>query len=109
MASFDVESLFTNVPTTEIIDLIIEMIPADGLTTNGYIRGFEVTRPELKDLLIMCTQKSHFQFNGVFYEQKDGVAIGLPLGPLFANVFMSNFERKHIKELKERELRKWLR
>ena len=35
-----------------------------------------------------------FQFNGVLYEQTDGVAIESPLGPLLANVFMSSLEEK---------------
>ena len=38
-----------------------------------------------------------------------GVAIGSPLGPLFANVFMSDFERKHMSSLKERGVKLWLR
>lgn len=33
-----------------------------------------------------------FQFNGALYEQTDGVAMGSPLGPLLANVFMSSIE-----------------
>ena len=34
------------------------------------------------------------QFNGALYEQTDGVAIGSPLGPLLANMFMSSLEEK---------------
>ena len=35
--------------------------------------------------------------------------MGSPLGPLFANVFMSDFERKHMSKLKERGVKLWLR
>jgi hypothetical protein len=52
---------------------------------------------------------SHFQFNGDFYDQVDGVAMGSPLGPLFANVFMSNFETKHVQEMKRLGLKRWKR
>ena len=31
-------------------------------------------------------------FNGELYEQTDGVAMGSPLGPLLANVFMCHIE-----------------
>ena len=31
-------------------------------------------------------------FDGKFYEQCDGVAMGSPLGPTLANVFMCHFE-----------------
>ena len=33
-----------------------------------------------------------FIFDGKFYEQCDGVAMGSPLGPTLANVFMCHFE-----------------
>ena len=35
---------------------------------------------------------SFFIFDGKFYEQCDGVAMGSPLGPTLANVFMCHFE-----------------
>ena len=50
------------------------------------------------DLLSVPTKGQLFQFNGALYEQTDGVAMGSPLGPLLANVFMS-----HIEETLERE------
>ena len=53
---------------------------------------------DLVDLLSVVTKGQLFQFNGALYEQTDGVAMGSPLGPLLANVFMS-----HIEENLERE------
>jgi hypothetical protein len=35
--------------------------------------------------------------------------MGSTLGPLFANVFMSDFERKHINKLKELGVNIWCR
>ena len=61
----------------------------------------DMSREELRYLLIVCTQESHFQFDGKYYDQIDGVAMGSPLGPLFANAFMSNFENKHMEKLHE--------
>ena len=46
------------------------------------------------------TQESHFQFNNDFFDQVDGVSMGSPLGPLFANIFMADFEEKHMENLK---------
>jgi hypothetical protein len=34
---------------------------------------------------------------------------GSPLGPLFANLFMSHFEGKHMKRMKELGLKTWMR
>ena len=40
------------------------------------------------------TTNQLFQFNGQLYQQTDGVAMGSPLGPLMANVFMYHLEEK---------------
>ena len=40
----------------------------------------------------MASTDQLFQFDGQLYEQREGVAMGSPLGPLLANVFMCNLE-----------------
>jgi len=105
MVSFDVESLFTNIPTTETINIIL-----DRAFPNSETLKFEgMKRETLKKLLIICTQESHFQFNGRCYEQIDGVAMGSPLGPLFANIFMDHFEQKHMEALTNLGVTNWMR
>ena len=44
------------------------------------------------DLLEGATKDQLFLFNGQLYEQTEGVAMGSPLGPLLANVFMCSIE-----------------
>ena len=96
MLSFDVESLFTNIPTLETIEIILGKI----YTKNKkYFHG--LTKEELEKLLKVCTQESHFQFNEQYYDQIDGVSLGSPLGPLFSNIYMTDFEKKYMKNLKE--------
>ena len=102
--SFDVVSLFTNIPVNETIDLILKLCYTDN---NKKFHGFSET--ELKKLLITCTQKSHFQFNNEYYEQVDGVSMGSPLGPFFANIFMSHLESLHISKLKALGVISWHR
>ncbi|KAK3737079.1 hypothetical protein QZH41_013885, partial [Actinostola sp. cb2023] len=46
----------------------------------------------LRDVSPMITKDQLFQFDGLLYEQFDGVAMGSPLGPLLANVFMCSIE-----------------
>ena len=41
----------------------------------------------------MTVKNCHFLFDGKLYHQKDGVAMGSPLGPLFGNIFLSFHER----------------
>ena len=51
-------------------------------------------KEELTQLLEVATSNQLFQFNVQLYEQTDGVAMGSPLGPLMANVFMCHLEDK---------------
>ncbi|CAF0863808.1 unnamed protein product [Brachionus calyciflorus] len=104
LASYDVQSLFTNIPTIETIEIILNDVFKDGIE-----KFHNFNRKQLKKLLIVCTQESHFQFNGEFYDQIDGVAMGSPLGPLFANIFMKHFEEKNMKKLEKLGLIKYFR
>ena len=40
------------------------------------------------NLLNLATKESLFTFKNKFYIQRDGVAMGSPLGPIFANIFL---------------------
>ena len=94
MASFDVSSLFTNVPVKETINIIL-----DRCFENKESKFHGLSRRQLKELLELCVQKCIFKFNGEYYEQIDGVSMGNPLGPLFANMFMAELEKTHMKKL----------
>ena len=89
MCSFDVKSLFTNVPLDETIQICLDKL---------YSQPKPPTLPRavLKKLLEFATKKSHFLFDGKYYDQIDGVAMGSPLGPVLANIFMGNFEEKWV-------------
>ena len=95
MASLDVESLFTNVPVDDTIDIILQ---------NVYNHN-EITPPPiplsiLKELLMICTTQTPFMTpDGVLRIQKDGVSMGSPLGPTFANFYMCNLENNIIPKL----------
>jgi len=45
---------------------------------------------------LFATKKSHFVFDGQYYNQIDGVAMGSPLAPVLANIFMWDFEEKWV-------------
>ena len=91
MVSFDVVSLFTNVPLDECIDLAVDTILESKLT--------KFSRENLKRLFTFCTSQTHFLFDGVYYDQIDGVCMGSPLGPVLANLFMSIREKEWIEGL----------
>ena len=83
MASFDVISLFTNIPANETIDIICNFLFSICQFFNG------LDRSEFQKLLSLSVKNCHFIFNGRLYQQMDSVTMGSPLGPLFANEFMS--------------------
>ena len=87
MASFDVTSLFTNIPLDKTIDIISNCVFANAVRFHG------LTRCEFRKLLCFAVKNCHFLFNGVLYQQIDGIAMGSPLGPLFANIFLSFHEK----------------
>ena len=47
-----------------------------------------------RNLLNIATKETFFMFNNKYYKQLDGVAMGSPLGPALANIFMCSFESK---------------
>ena len=92
LVSYDVSSLFTNVPLDETIAILAEKAFRDNWFNSTH--NLNISKEDLIDLLNVSTKGQLFQFNGALYEQIDGVAMGSPLGPLLANVFMSSLEEK---------------
>jgi len=86
LVSFDVTSLFTSVPLQHTIDIILRKIYDEKLVQTN------IPRKEMNDLLLLCTRNVHFTFEGKCYQQLDGVAMGSPLGPVIAGIFMVELE-----------------
>jgi hypothetical protein len=87
MVSFDVESLFTNIPLEETCNIILELLFPNN---DSFVHGF--SKKQFTELLNLATSNSYFLFNKELYHQIDGVAMGSPLGPTLANIFMCNLE-----------------
>ena len=88
LLSLDVESLFTNVPLGDVTGFLRRKLIdnsnlnlPDGLTIDILIK-----------LIELCCASTIFSFNGSFYQQKFGVAMGSPLACILANIFMEYFE-----------------
>ena len=92
LISSNVTSLFTNIPLQETVDIAINFILDDNPNLN-------ITKKELKkNLFLFATSKNHFIFNSKFYNQIDGVAVGSPLAPALANIFMGFYEYEWLNE-----------
>ena len=59
-----------------------------------------MSRAQLKKLFYFATSESHFLYKGQYYDQIDGVAMGSPLGPVLANLFMGYKEKIWLKRYK---------
>ena len=85
MGNLDVDSLFTNIPLEETIDICTNTL----FENTEKLEGF--SKKEFKELLSLAAKESYFIFNGQIYKQVDGVPMGSPLGPTLANAFLVHF------------------
>ena len=93
MVSFDVESLFTNIPLEETVEICLNLIYADKPNNFKY-NNF--SREDFKILLNLAIKETYFLCNSKLYKQIDGVAMGNPLAPVLANLFLSFHENKWV-------------
>lgn len=79
MVSYDIVSLYTKIPVDEAIEVIRRL-----------------TDSETRNLVEVSLRSTYFSFQEDIYEQTNGVAMGSPLSPIIANIYMENFEEKAI-------------
>ena len=89
LVSFDVKSLFTRVPVDEALGVILtELNKDDDLEDRTMLTLTVVVR-----LVEISLRSTSFQYNNIYYEQREGTAMGLPLSPVIANLYMEFFEK----------------
>ena len=91
--SFDVESLFTSVPLKRTVNVILDRVYKDRLVNT------KLRKSTLKKLILDACQKTTFSFLAKLYEQVDGVSMGSSLGPVLANIIMTELEKVVVKNL----------
>ena len=90
LSSYDVSALFTSVPIDPALNIIKDLLDKD--TTLK-----ERTVMEVGDIILLlefCLKNTYFSFQGQFYEQVEGTAIGSPVSPIVANLYMEFLEQK---------------
>ena len=90
MASFDVESLFTNVPIDAAEQAAMQKLEDDPNLADRTT----LTPAQIADLLTFVLRSIYFLYNGSIYEQKD--AMGSPVSAVIANLYMESFEEQAI-------------
>ena len=95
--SYDVSSLFTNIPVDETIETIAERAFENDWFNSEH--DLNITKLDFMELLRIATKNQLFQFEGKLYEQVDGVAMGSPTwSPHDKRLYVQNRETARKRE-----------
>ena len=95
MCSFDVFSLFTNVPLDETIK-----ISSEDLYDDSDLQPL-IPKDVFVELMKSATSSVEFSFNNTMYKQTDGLAMESSLGPALANIFVGYHEEKLFSQMQK--------
>lgn len=87
LVTFDVESLYTNIPHVGGLEAL-----------NFYLTPKKDTLPVelLMELTEFILKSNYFMFNNKFYLQTQGTSMGSPFAPNYANLYMGLWEERNI-------------
>ena len=86
--SYDVNALFTSVPIQPAVNIIKKHLKED---KELHLRTTMAVK-HISYLLQFCLENTYFSFQSRFYEQTQGAAMGSPISPIVANLFMEDLE-----------------
>ena len=92
MVFFDVKALFTSVPIQPAIYIIKKLLEED----QSLQQRTTMSVNNIICLLEFYLKSTYFTYQGKYYEQLEGAAMGSPISPIVANLYMENFEEKAI-------------
>ena len=90
LSSYDVSALFTSVPVDPALNIINDLLEKDHTLK-------ERTVMEVSDIILLlefCLKNTCFSFQDQFYEQIEGAAMGSPVSPIVANLYMEYLGQK---------------
>ena len=86
LVSYDVTSLFTNVPVDETIEILANKAFEKEWFNWKY--KLKLDKSELVELLNLAVKHQLFQIDGKLFEQVHGVAMGSPLATLYPGFYL---------------------
>ena len=92
IVSYNVKALFTSVPIKPAIKIIKQLLEDD----HELQHRTSITVQHITCLLEFCLNNTCFIFQGRFHEPTEGAAMGSPLSPIIANLYMEAFEKQAI-------------
>ena len=88
MLSLDIESLFPSIPLDETIRYATEVFLKNS--------GQKLNKSQVEKLFKYCTKNITFKFGDFYFKQLNGIAMGSPLAPALAEVFLTKIENEYI-------------
>ncbi|XP_066275413.1 uncharacterized protein [Branchiostoma lanceolatum] len=89
LCSFDVVSLFTSVPVNKALDIILRRLQEDSTLP----QRSTLSPTQIVNLLKVCLDCTYFLYDGNFYQQIHGAAMGSPVSPIVCNLYMEHLEQ----------------
>ncbi|PFX24002.1 Retrovirus-related Pol polyprotein from transposon 17.6 [Stylophora pistillata] len=89
MISFDVKSLFANLPIEEAVQAMLHRLNDPSLPDRTALTPTQVT-----DLLNFVLRSSYFKYNGALYKRQEGAPMGSPISAVMANLYMEAFKER---------------
>ena len=90
LSSYDVMALFTSVLVDPALGIIKDLLEKHPTLKERTV----LSVGDIVLLLEFCHRNTYFSFQGQFYEQVEGAAMGSPVSPILANLYMDYFEEK---------------
>ena len=90
LSSYDVYALFTSVPVDPALNIIRDLLEKDHALKARTVMAVS----DIILLLEFCLKNTYFSFQDQFYEQVEGAAMGTPVSPIVANLYMEYLEQK---------------
>ena len=88
LTSYDVTMLFTSVPIDPALNIIKDLLEKDGNLSNGTVLSVQ----NIIESLGFCLHNTYFSYQNKFHEQVEGAAMGSPISPIIAILYVQHFE-----------------
>ena len=90
LISYDVTALFTSIPVPDDIEAVQLKQSADDTLSERTSLSID----KILELLKFCLDTTYFVYKSQIYKQKRDAAMGSPVSPTIANLYMEVFEER---------------
>ena len=90
LSSYDVSALFTSVSVDPALNIMKDLLEKDHTLKERTVMAVS----DIILLLEFCLKSTYFSFQGQFYEQVEGAAMGSPVSHIVANLYIEYLEQK---------------